>query len=248
MSRAAAPNSAQREQQPVSRVYERVRQAILSGQIPGGQATTQSMLARDLAVGRTPLREALRMLQREGLVVSEPNRSVRIAELSSTDAEGLYVMRIALEAVASRLSVPAFTSGDIAELEGYMAQMDYYMRMRDFAGLRGPHSAFHAGLVRYAGPRVTEMLSQLFDHAERYRTAFGASTPAEWDQRRVEHRTILDAASAGDVESTTRSLVRHYARTAARIFKALDPDHDLAQLRETILTVSPGAEDALTLK
>jgi DNA-binding GntR family transcriptional regulator len=244
----AAVNDAEQGQESAAPVYERLREAILSGRIVAGQTTTQSMLARDFGVGRTPLREALRMLQREGLVLSERHRSVRIPDLSSSDAEGLYVIRISLEAVAIRLSVPSLTSADIAELEGYMAQMDHYMRAHDAHGLRGPHAAFHASLIRYAAPRVTELLAQLSDHAERYRVAFGATTPAEWDQRRAEHRAILDAASAGDVDAAARSLVAHYARTAALIFRALDPDHDLAQLRETIRTVSPGAESALTLR
>jgi DNA-binding GntR family transcriptional regulator len=247
MYEASPENGSDRAGEPAAPVYEVLRDAILRGQIPAGQATTQSMLARDLGVGRTPLREALRMLQREGLVVSEPHRSVRVAQLSSSDAEGLYVMRISLESVALRLSVPRLTSADIAELEGYMAQMDHYMRLQDAPGLRGPHAAFHALLIRYAGPRVTEMLAQLFDHAERYRLAFGAATSVDWDQRREEHRAILDAASAGDVDEAVRSLVIHYARTAARIFQGLEPGHDLAQLRETIRATAPGSETALLL-
>src|SRR3954465_9718641 len=144
-----------RDGQHVALVHTRLRDAILRGELPAGQTTSQVTLARDLDVGRTPLREALRMLQREGLVVSEPNRRVRIAELSSSDAEELYVMRIALESVAIRITVPTLTSTDFAELEGYMAQMDHYMRADDRPGLPLPHRAFHDRLVRTAGERVT---------------------------------------------------------------------------------------------
>src|SRR3954466_7502581 len=144
-----------RDGQHVALVHTRLRDAILRGELPAGQTTSQVTLARDLDVGRTPLREALRMLQREGLVVSEPNRRVRIAELSTAAAEALYVMRIALEAVAIRITVPTLTSTDIAELEGYMAQMDHYMRADDRRGLRLPHRAFHDRLVSAAGERVT---------------------------------------------------------------------------------------------
>src|ERR687889_810805 len=144
-----------RDGQNVALVHDRLRAAILRGELSAGQTTSQVTLARDLEVGRTPLREALRLLQREGLVISEPNRRVRIAELSSTDAEELYVMRIALEAVAIRITVPALKSSDFAELEGYMAQMDHYMRVEDRMGMRVPHRAFHDRLVRGAGERVT---------------------------------------------------------------------------------------------
>jgi DNA-binding GntR family transcriptional regulator len=238
-------NGGTRDGQHVALVHDRLRAAILRGELPAGQTTSQVTLARDLDVGRTPLREALRLLQREGLVVSEPNRRVRIAGLSSTDAEELYVMRIALEAVAIRITVPRLTSPDIAELEGFMAQMDHYIRADDRPGMRAPHRAFHDRLVRGAGERVTTTIGQLFDHAERYRLAFGATTPERWDQRRAEHRAILDAAAAGDGDLAARHLAAHYAQTARFIFAALDPGHDLARLRTTIATVAAGAEDAL---
>ena len=92
------------------------------------------------------------MLQREGLVISEPNRRVRIAELSSDDAEELYIMRISLEAVAIRITVPSSTSADFAALEGYMAQMDHYMQVADSRGMRQPApTSFHHLLVAGAG-------------------------------------------------------------------------------------------------
>ena len=78
-----------RDGQNVTIVHDKLRQEILRGGIPAGE-TSQAALARDLDVGRTPLRKAIRMLQREGLVISEPNRRLRIAELSATDMEELY--------------------------------------------------------------------------------------------------------------------------------------------------------------
>src|SRR3954468_12610113 len=241
-------NGGTRDGQNVALVHDRLRAAILRGELPAGQTTSQVTLARDLDVGRTPLREALRLLQREGLIVSEPNRRVRIAALSSTDAEELYVLRIALGAVAIRITVPGLTSADFAELEGYMAQMDHYMRSDDRPGLRAPHRAFHDRLVHAAGERVTTTIGELFDHAERYRLRYGATTPERWDQRRAEHRAIVDAAAAGDANLAARHLAAHYAQTAALIFAAIDPAHDLARLRTTIATVAPGAEDALSVR
>ena len=168
------------------------------------------------------------MLQREGLVVSEPNRRVRIAALSSTDAEELYVMRIALEAVAIRITVPTLTSTDFAELEGLMAQMDHYMRSEDRRACASRTARSTTGSSRAAGERVTTTIGQLFDHGERYRLRYGATTPERWDQRRAEHRAIVDAAAAGDADLAARRLVEHYAQTACFIFAALDPGHDLA--------------------
>jgi DNA-binding GntR family transcriptional regulator len=141
--------------------------------------------------------------------------------------------------------VPALTERDIAALEGLMAQMDFYMRRRDNDGLRAPHGEFHARLVAGAGPRVTTLIAQMFDHAERYRRAFGAIGPEGWDARQREHREILDAAAAGDADRAAERLVAHYAGTAGRVFHAIEPGHDLTRVRATIRTVAPGAEGAL---
>lgn len=115
----------------VVNVHDSLRRAILDGDIAAGSATTQAALAERFEAGRTPLREALRMLQREGLVESEPGRRVRIASLSAEDAEELYTMRIALEAVAARITVPVLSADDLAEMEGLMARMDHYMKSND---------------------------------------------------------------------------------------------------------------------
>ena len=234
-----------RDGQHLALVHERLRDAILRGEVPAGHTTTQAKLASDFDIGRTPLREALRMLQREGLVVSEPNRRVRIAELSAADAEELYVMRISLEAVAIRITTPRLISADLAELEGLLAQMAHYMQANDNIGFRKPHRAFHLLLVSGSGERGIETIGQLFDHAERYRLAFGANTPAVSAERRVEHRSIVDAVSAGDADRAACLLVAHYLHTAELILAGLDPEHDLARLRTAIEVVAPGAEQAL---
>jgi DNA-binding GntR family transcriptional regulator len=235
---------ATRDGDNVALVHERLRRDILSGEIPAGE-TSQLALARELEVGRTPLREALRMLQHEGLVISEPNRRVRVADLSAEDVEQLYSMRIALEAMAVRVTVPEFSSAEIAELEGLLAQMDHYMRRQDSAGLRNPHRAFHACLVAGAGARTATTISLLFDHAERYRVAFAGSDQHRWDERQAEHRAIVDAAMTGDADLTVHRLLSHYLATSARVFNGLDPAYDPSRLRVTCATLAPGSEQAL---
>jgi DNA-binding GntR family transcriptional regulator len=204
------------------------------------------LLARQLGVSRTPLREALRLLQREGLILSEPNRRIRVADFSISDAEELYAMRIALEVVAVRVTVPTLTSEDHAELEGLMAQMDHYMRQGDQQRMDVPHSAFHARLVAAAGPRVATTMAQLFDHAQRYRLAYGSMAPDGYAGRRAEHRAILDAAAAKDVDATAEALAGHYTQTAMLVITQLDPHHDPVLLRTTLEMVAPVAAAGLS--
>jgi DNA-binding GntR family transcriptional regulator len=227
----------------VAAVHEELRTAILRGDLEAGAVTTQATLARDVGVGRTPLREALRLLQREGLVVAEPNRRVRIASLSAEDAEGLFILRIALEAVAIRITVPALSSDDIAHLEGSMAQIEHYQRVGDQAGFRAPHRAFHDRLTAGAGARVSAEIAELADHSERYRLRFGGT--GNWDERRAEHRAILDAAALGDPDLAAELLAAHYARAAALVFETLAPTYDLSRLHAAVSSISPTAAAAI---
>lgn len=227
-------------------MHERLRTAILRGELEPGAIMSQERLARDFDVGRTPLREALRLLQREGLVIAEPNRRIQIAPLSGEDIEGLFIMRITLEAVAIRITVPTLTSDDFAQLEGYMAQMEHYQKVNDQVGFRAPHRAFHQLLVAASGPRVNCEIAELADHSERYRLRFGGL--GSWDEPHAEHRGILDAAASGDRDLAADRLAAHYAQAAALVFAALDPEHDLTRLRTAIRTVAPGAEAALRMR
>ncbi|MEU9336521.1 GntR family transcriptional regulator [Streptomyces sp. NPDC048290] len=233
-----------RDGQSVAAAHDLLRTAILYGELEAGLSLSQAALGDRFGVGRTPLREALRLLQREGLVVAEPNRRVSVAELSAEDFEQLYIMRVSLEATAIRLTVPRLTSDDLAELEASMARMDHYEQAADPVGARAPHRALHQGLVAGAGERVAGEISRLAEHSERYRLRF--AEPGTGAKRRVEHRAVLDAAKSGDAERAVRELVLHYARSAALVFGALDPDRDLERLRTCVRSLAPGAEDALS--
>jgi DNA-binding GntR family transcriptional regulator len=238
------PSAAHRNGQNVGFVYEELREAILVGELAPGSVTTQLALAARYGIGRTPLREALRLLQSERLVVDDPNRRVQITPLTAADAEELFIARILLEPAAVRLTVPALTSRDDAELRGYMAQMDHYEREQDWIGLREPHRAFHAKLFAAAGPRLVAEISELFDHAERYRLHRRPSR-THWKLRQSEHRALADAAAARDGDRTAELLSAHYAHTAGLICRDHDPTGDMTRLRQTLRRAAPAAEAAL---
>ncbi len=230
-----------RDGQNVAMAYDRLRSAILKGEIAAGAAPSQVVLARELGVSRTPLREALRLLEREGLILAEPNRRARVAQFSISDLEELYLTRISLEAVAVRITVPTLGPEDFGEIEGLMAQMDHYRRLGDWQRAESPHLEFHTRFVRGAGTRVTAQLVQLAEHAARYRIAYGAAAPGSWETRQAEHRSMIEAAAAGDAALTAVRLVVHYARTALVVIAALDPGHDVRILLTAIDAVAPEA-------
>jgi len=234
-----------RDGQNVAVVHERLRKAIILGDMAPGEVASQVVLARELGVSRTPLREAVRLLQREGLILVEPNRRIRISDFSIADVEETYLMRIVLESAAIRITLPTLQPEDFGELEGLMAQMEHYFRIDDLARMDVPHRAFHARFVGAAGERVARTIAELFDHTQRYRLTYGAALPGGGDTRNAEHRAILDAANAGDIDLTLERVAEHYAVTAMNVISALDASYDPARLRTTIASVAPKAVAAL---
>jgi DNA-binding GntR family transcriptional regulator len=122
--------------------------------------------------------------------------------------------------------------------------MSHLASADSLALIRAPHRSFHERFVGAAGPRPRTLISELFDHAERYRRVYGAATPDHFARREVEHRAMLDAAAAKDADAVAEALAIHYVRTARLVSSALDPDHRLERLRITVAAVAPGAEIA----
>lgn len=214
-------------------VYERVRNAILAGELKPGSIMSQVALAEELGISRTPLREALRLLQGEGLIEGEPNRRVKVAAMTAHDLESLCIMRVTLEAEMLRLSVPVMSSEDIARLEGYMAAMAHFADEQDYLRWTAPHRAFHRTLTELAGARVNTFLAQLFDHAERYRRLhFGRALTAGINS---EHRDILNACKARDRDAAGALLAGHLAHVGFEICELLDPDYEPRQLKLALL-------------
>jgi DNA-binding GntR family transcriptional regulator len=229
-----APAASRRaSRQTVDDVHRSMREAILDGTFSPGEVMSQVTLAQRFGVSRTPLREALRMLQSEGLVDSEPNRRVRVAEVAMSDIEELATMRIPLEVAAIRLSVPRMVSEEIATLEGQMAAMAHFAIEQDYARWEIPHRAFHRTLTAHAGERYNLLLAQLFDHAERYRRMhFGPATVTE--RSTADHRAILDACKEGDTDLAGIRLAEHLAHTALDIFQQHAPEYDPVALRQVL--------------
>ncbi|MBF6098737.1 GntR family transcriptional regulator [Nocardia cyriacigeorgica] len=198
-----------------AQAHNDLRHLILSGELTAGAEYTQSELGRLIGAGRTPLRDALRLLEREGLVLnSGPHRSVQISPLSMTDLDDLYSMRVTGEALAAWLTVPVLRSPDFDRLERELDLID--------KGDREAHRRFHAGLRVGAGARLTEHLAILYDHAERYQRARLAAEPDEEmvAARLAEHRPILEAFIARDRVLARDLTIEHVAATAQALMTA----------------------------
>jgi DNA-binding GntR family transcriptional regulator len=209
----------------VAEVRDRLRAAVLRSLLRPGTLHSQGEVRALLDVGRTPFREALRMVQAEGLIEIRPNGQLQIPELSIDDFTQVQIVRIALEAAAARMSVPRLGPGDLAHLEGLMAQMSHYISFEHFDRMEYPHLEFHRALVAGAGSGVAGAISDLTDRIARYRWANPTVVQSHWSARAAEHRAILDATIAGDPERVVANLIRHYLAAGRRVIEAVgEPD------------------------
>ncbi len=212
-------------------VHARIRDAILRSELKPGDEIRQERVASELAVSRTPVREALRMLEREGLVRAQANRSFRVSEFSIQDMEHIYMSRLPLEALAIRLTIPQIGTRDLAELEGLMAQMDTFAQAKDYEHWEIPHRAFHAALIAKSGDRVRRVIGELSDHAERYRRFRTVQGPRAWSKGFRDHRAILETCAAGDAQEGARRLALHLFHTANDVIRLTDPTYEPSGLR-----------------
>lgn len=229
MSIAAFPGEADgaRADDSVRFAYQRLREQILMGDLAPGAVLSQVQLAQTLGLSRTPLREALRRLVAEYLVTGDFNRRMRVSELNLDDLDQIYAMRIALEPVGIRATMPRLDSAGRERLTQHLVGMGEAIDVLDLERFRHEHRAFHLGLTAGSGMRMNAVLEELWDHSERYRLAYLQHNYADRDSAsaerlrasQLEHRSILDAALAGDMRGCTDQLVAHLRRTVDVVFR-----------------------------
>jgi len=223
--------------------YDELRARVLSGALPPDTSFSQVQLSTELGVSRTPLREAIRRLQSEGLLESERNRRVRVSPLSTSDFEELYAMRIALDSLAVKISVPELTDADVAVVRAALKRMTGAIERLDLGAYHEPHRSFHFGLIARAGPRLEAQVSDLWDHAERYRHLYQlhAAEGAQLIELAAEdHASLLAAAERRDGDACAETMAAHLARTALMAMTRVDHRHDPARIRAALELVDGG--------
>ncbi len=224
----------------VDELFAELRARILDGRLAEGQPLSQVKLAEEFGVNRAPLREALRMLQREGLIDAQYNRRVTVSRLTTADLEELYAERIITEALGIRLTVRTLTDADIERLRELIETMEGLASAESFLEWEVAHHEFHACLVAGAGERSRARIDYLGDYARRYRHALassGARAVEGFAQGALEHRAIVDACEARDRDLAATRLANHLARTALSLISIREPTHDPATVREALRLV-----------
>jgi DNA-binding GntR family transcriptional regulator len=221
-------------------IYEHLRERILAGEIVAGSDLVQAQVAKEYGVSRGPVREAFRLLQREGLIEAHMNLRATVTGLSAQEAEHLYALRVVNECLALRMSIPLFTVDQLDTLERLVASVEE-SQDRGFGAWEEQHERFHALLLQPAGERLAEPLAQWADYTERYRRVYVTDDSGGWMLGAAEHRALAAACRERDATSGVGLLARHLSRAGLTLVATIDPLHEPRLLRAAVQQVTSGA-------
>lgn len=196
-------------------VVDVIRKMIINGTFQPGERINQVALAQELNISRGPLREALRMLQKEGLVKHETNRGTFVSTLSHTDAWEIYTLRALLESEAAQLAVASMSESELLvleqRLEQLLADFESAYRANDFEALAKCDTHFHQVIVDASKHSRLKMMHQQLDTQVGAMLVTMATKVPIRIQKVVEiHRVLLDALRSRDKERVKQEFSAHY--------------------------------------
>jgi DNA-binding GntR family transcriptional regulator len=195
-----------------ARIAADLREAILAGQFGPGDRIRQEELADRNGVSRLPVREALRILEGEGLVIVVPNTGAWVSRLDQAECQEMYQMRERIEPLLLRWSLPGLTSQDIDEFRSLVVAMEATDQVEVFVAL---DRRFHLGTYKAASTAVLgDTVLRLWNRTQHYRRAYSRLLVAEGDNSvHHEHHLLVHALARGDSEAAEQVLAGHIRRT-----------------------------------
>jgi DNA-binding GntR family transcriptional regulator len=211
---------------------ELIREAILDGRLEPGQRLKEEDLARQLGISRTPVREALLMLQVEGLIVATPNRGATVRVHTPEDLEDLYALRALLEGHAARRAGVRIGEEEVAVLRESCDRFDALSPDKELRGLVRENMFFHNAILDIAGSaRLASMVRRVIELPLVYKSYIWYSP----DQKRISshyHRQIVNALATGDAERAELVMKEHVFEARDVLVARLRDDERQAEAEE----------------
>ena len=209
----------------VDEVAEELRERIYAGDYPLGTKLRQEQLAEDLQISRTPLREALRVLESEGLLHSEPGRGVRVVPADINKVFAAYQLREMIDGLAARLAAQSPDAAARAALPDRLAAQRAALDPWVPGEYTRENVSFHLALIELSGndylaaeAPIVRMTSQVFTPVE-------IVEPQHAKLAVAQHEQIVEAITAGDGDAAERLARAHIRSTMARIASRQSNDH-----------------------
>ncbi|MBH1965014.1 MAG: GntR family transcriptional regulator [Comamonadaceae bacterium] len=208
-------------------VYARLRRDILSGEMKPGDILNTVHISQTFGVSRTPVREALRMLQTEGLVDAPYQYRMRVKAVSPSEVDGVYAIWILAQALAVGLTLNKTTDPELDELRTVVADMNKItpINARSKSAWEKLHLKYNALLKRHAGQEVMATIESCWQRSERARSMNMRDAPRSWMTSQAEHVAVLRAFERRSALDASRLVSEHLARVALETIHLMDPDY-----------------------
>lgn len=216
----------QRSKSLHEQTYQALRDSILSGELAPGDRLIETQIAEQLQVSRTPIREAIRQLQREELVIADDLGWLRVATVSATEAMHLYDCRIALETLAIASACESASNFHLKKLKELVTQAEKLLKRKasnpDSIQLLELDYQFHRTIAQSSGNTcLVSLLDQVFGKMALLRSQTTHHNPRVLEIR-TEHQRIYEAIVQHDIEAATQAIRGHLSASKARVVQELE--------------------------
>jgi DNA-binding GntR family transcriptional regulator len=201
------------------KIYNAIRENILSGKYVPGEGLIEKRLAEDLNVSRTPIREALRQLELEGLVESIPNKGVTVKGISNKDMEDIYQIRMVLEGLAAKWAIEQITEEEVKKLSESYELMEFYTSKADIDAISRLNTEFHDIIYSATKSVVLQHILKDFQIYVKWARHESLSSLGRKETALKEHLAILNAFKERNAKNAEKSLTLHVENSSKNIKK-----------------------------
>ena len=209
-------------------VFDKIRSDILNGKYKRGEELVESSIGKELGISRTPVREAIRQLELEGLVQLVPNKGAFVTGISEKDVRDIYLIRARLEGLAARMAAKNITPELLDAMEETVVLSEYHAKKEHYEQVCEMDSKFHKLLYKASGSRILEhTLTDFHQYVQRVRMA-SIMKKGRMEKSNDEHDAILTAIREHDEEKAELVATRHISNTVENL-KNYDLDSVLSK-------------------
>jgi len=196
------------------RIFNYLQNDILNGKYKTGDSLIETKLSEELGVSRTPIREAIRQLELEGLVQTIPNKGAIVTGLTAKDIEDIYTIRLAIEGLAARWAAENVTESELKEMKHFLDLEEFYTEKNDVEQILKLDTKFHETIFRASKSKpLMTMLSNFHHYIQRARiNSLGMSGRAE--EALSEHKAIYQAISQRDAKKAEELTIEHVKKAS----------------------------------
>lgn len=199
------------------RVFHRIREDILSGKYKKNEELKEKTLGEELGVSRTPVREALRQLELEGLVTIIPNKGAYVVGLSVMDIQDIYEMRSVLEGLCAKRAAVKATQEQLEELEEILYLTDFHVKKGHVEQIVELDTRFHEVLYEACASKILEHAMRDYHHYLQSVRKVTLASEKRSVESNNEHKQILDALKERDANKAEEYANRHILNTIKNI-------------------------------